>query len=1190
MVSQQNSTAFYYSNGERVPLVQEPTVYAVKFKPGRTSRGAAFSLQTARFLREDSEAVGFIPHYGLQIYQTDARDSQSRALTAEPTARVDAIRALDHETAVEFAAVAYRRPQTDQRTAERTADRTENADLLFITRRFLAQFRPDVTRSQIDALNAQYQVEIIEALGYADNGYLLEAPETVGNRGALALANRYYESDLTLFAHPDYIWRRHFRATALASVSTRRPDSAAVSNRASYLAEQWHLKTAKVTDAWNITQGSDNITIAILDDGTDTDHPEFAGKVVAEYDFANNVANGNPKTASDSHGTACAGVATAKGVQAFGAAPDCQLMAVRTPDFLGVADEAKMFRWVADQGADVISCSWGPADGNGTFDPLPDNVRSAIHYCVTSGRGGKGIPIFWAAGNGDESVSLDGYAANPEVIAVAASTSNERRAWYSDFGPEVWICGPSSGDSSLGDRRIFTTDRRGGLGYNTGLASKGDVTGDYTNDFGGTSSATPLVAGIAGLMLSANEKLTPDEVKDILKRTADKIGSASDYDASGHSNLYGYGRVNAHKAVEAAKTGSTAAPSIQGPVSLPRSGSAPTFDVNLAGRRFFAIEVAAQANLFDGDAHGGDRTEQNFYGSWQDSPLLTSSPYTLPTAVWQRLNQGDRLYYRAHVADSSAWANYAVTISDSQASSAPFIQISALTTPTPEPDDRPSIQAPTTLPQTSIGPTFTVNLGGRRFFAIEVATQASLFDGDAHGGDRTEQNFYGSWQDSPLLTQSLYTLPFAVWQRLKQSDRLYYRAHVADSSAWANYAVTISDSQASSAPFIQITREAIPNTDTSSRTLTFPSGATFAVVSSPEDTVDYSDPVAGGRVPLIEVAGRLEENLSANFKVHEFAARKLDSRSQKVRYARISPDLVAGLQRLRDRIGASITINSAYRYPALNQDVDGASQSQHMVGHATDIRCSRITPLELAEAALEEIGCSIGIGLGRNSVHLDLRGTLTSWTYQGAVMNEAEFDRWVGGQCAQLNRSSDRQSNATRFSARGAIANQPGAARLESSQRHHPPIIIGPEIHHRSDDPPIFQVMPGQNAFYAVEVATHWRLFDQEAYGSERQADNFFATWHTGMNRAEGLTTTYALPERAWQRLRSAERLYYRLVTASAERSNWPDYETSTPDESAAEAAWIDIVSSKAQRSSAEPRVKPLLTQSRQVDESLWRG
>ena len=139
----------------------------------------------------------------------------------------------------------------------------------------------------------------------------------------------------------------------------------ATAERANYLTEQWHLKTAKVTDAWEITRGSPDITIAIFDDGTEVTHPEFAGKLASQYDFANHTANGTPKASTDNHGTACAGVATAKGIQAYGAAPDCKLMAVRTPDYLGVADEADMFRWAADNGADIISCSWGPEDGTG---------------------------------------------------------------------------------------------------------------------------------------------------------------------------------------------------------------------------------------------------------------------------------------------------------------------------------------------------------------------------------------------------------------------------------------------------------------------------------------------------------------------------------------------------------------------------------------------------------------------------------------------------------------------------------------------------------------------------------------------------------------------------------------------------------------------------------------------------------
>ena len=78
---------------------------------------------------------------------------------------------------------------------------------------------------------------------------------------------------------------------------------------------------------------------------------------------------------------------------------------------------------------------------------------------------------------------------------------------------------------------------------------------DYTDTFGGTSSATPLVAGLTGLMLSVNPDLTVDGVKGILRDTADKIGSPTDYDESGHSHQYGYGRANALRAVQTARDG-----------------------------------------------------------------------------------------------------------------------------------------------------------------------------------------------------------------------------------------------------------------------------------------------------------------------------------------------------------------------------------------------------------------------------------------------------------------------------------------------------------------------------------------------------------------------------------------------------------------------------------------------------------
>src|SRR4029077_14141228 len=107
----------------------------------------------------------------------------------------------------------------------------------------------------------------------------------------------------------------------------------------------------------------------------------------------------------DRHGHACAGVACASGsVGASGVAPKAKLMRIRLESQLGSQQEAAAFVWAADHGADVISCSWGPEDGDWSDPsdplhkdvvPLPDSTRLAIEYAITKGRGGKGCVIVW---------------------------------------------------------------------------------------------------------------------------------------------------------------------------------------------------------------------------------------------------------------------------------------------------------------------------------------------------------------------------------------------------------------------------------------------------------------------------------------------------------------------------------------------------------------------------------------------------------------------------------------------------------------------------------------------------------------------------------------------------------------------------------------------------------------------------
>ena len=155
--------------------------------------------------------------------------------------------------------------------------------------------------------------------------------------------------------------------------------------------------------------------------------------------------------------------------------------------------------------------------------------------------------MFCAAGN-DHGSPVSYPARDPNAIAVGASTDDGELAGYSNVGREIAFVAPSSG----GVRGIFTTDvSYPNRGFNTGTAAAGGADGLHTSQFGGTSSATPLAAGVAALVLSVRPDLTATEARSVMESTCDRIGSG--YDASGHSPQFGRGRVNAGKAVAAAK-------------------------------------------------------------------------------------------------------------------------------------------------------------------------------------------------------------------------------------------------------------------------------------------------------------------------------------------------------------------------------------------------------------------------------------------------------------------------------------------------------------------------------------------------------------------------------------------------------------------------------------------------------------
>lgn len=437
------------------------------------------------------------------------------------------------------------------------------------TQHFFIKFHHAVTRAHCLRILKRMGLRVAHTFRFAENAFYVKP--ILGQKHRASWVFRQADTLLGLpeveFCHPEIVRVKGWRT---------------ISNR------HWHLKPVKrgnrTIDAHIAVEPvhkagilGNKVTIAIIDDGVDILHPELKGKVVHPFNAETKTDKVISKELHEGHGTCCAGVALAAGkYQATGVAPAAALMPIRCYTSLGSVEEIQAIEWAVKKGADIISCSWGAEDGKwfNAEDPLhneitllPDMMRLVVQHAVRKGRKGRGCIITWAAGNGNEPADNDGYAANPNVITVAACNDRGKRSVYSDYGKSIWVCFPSNDfkykrleHPAPITKGIWTIDRRGKAGDNK--------RGDYTASFGGTSSACPGVAGVCALILEANPRLTHTEVKDILRRSADRIDSDhGHYDRNGHSHWYGFGRVNAARAVNLALSwpGAIAHPGIDVP-------------------------------------------------------------------------------------------------------------------------------------------------------------------------------------------------------------------------------------------------------------------------------------------------------------------------------------------------------------------------------------------------------------------------------------------------------------------------------------------------------------------------------------------------------------------------------------------------------------------------------------------------
>jgi len=295
-----------------------------------------------------------------------------------------------------------------------------------------------------------------------------------------------------------------------------------------------------VTEAWKFSMG-EGVIVAVIDDGAEVEHEDLKANVLLAYNADDGSTEINPNSEEGSHGNTCAGfiVAPVNGRGIVGIAPKAKVILIRQDEN---SDEKvlKAFEYAKTNGAKVISCSWGTED-------VSEILVSELKKMYDAG-----ITVLFASGN--DGKTLDEANLNDEsevewVIGVGASGENNDVTSYSNYGKNLDIIAPG-GDTRESSGLIGLDD----MGEN-GQTNQANLVSNNYSFTDGTSFATPISAGVVALMYGVNPNITPKEVKEILIKTADRVGT--DIDADYSNNNFdlkrAYGKINAGRAIAEAK-------------------------------------------------------------------------------------------------------------------------------------------------------------------------------------------------------------------------------------------------------------------------------------------------------------------------------------------------------------------------------------------------------------------------------------------------------------------------------------------------------------------------------------------------------------------------------------------------------------------------------------------------------------